>query len=147
MPAHWEGLGPVMEAFAKVSAQADLAARSIVAKAAAEAEKQAKAGFSGSHAKGEPHVGGNKPNIVTGNLRRSIKHDPVHRDGIASYGTTVGPTAVYGRRVELGYAGGGGGPGHQRTRPFPYFEPGARRAQARFDAIAAAEWGRFLLRR
>lgn len=142
--ATWHGVSEVMAAFEKVSAQADAATRTIVVKAAAVVEKQAKSNFSGSHKKGEPHVGGSKPNIVTGNLRRSITHTAVTRSGLGEYSSRVGPTAVYGRRVELGYSGGGGGRGHQPTRAFPYFQPGAQAARRQFAGIAAAEWGRFL---
>lgn len=144
--ASWSGLSDVLAAFEKVSVQADTATRVIVVKAAAVAEAEIKRGFSGSHKKGEPHVGGNKPNIVTGNLRRSVTHTAVTRSGLGEYSSRVGPTAVYGRRVELGYAGGGGGRGHQPTRAFPYFRPGADAARRQFGALAATEWARFLRR-
>lgn len=142
--AEWLGLSEVLASFEKVSAQADAATRSIVAKAAATAEAAAKANFQGSHAKGQPHVGGSMPNVVTGNLRRSITHTTVTRTGLAEYSSKVGPTMIYGRRVELGYPGGGGGRGHQMTRPFPYFDPGVRTARAQFSAIAASEWAAFM---
>lgn len=52
----------------------------------------------------------------TGDLRRSIKGEKF-RQGFASYTAIVGPTVIYGRRVELG---GGDWPSGVR---FPYMEP------------------------
>lgn len=52
----------------------------------------------------------------TGDLRRSIKGEKF-RQGFASYTAIVGPTIIYGRRVELG---GGNWPAGVR---FPYMEP------------------------
>lgn len=52
----------------------------------------------------------------TGNLRRSIKGFK-YQSGFASYSALVGPTIIYGRRVELG--GGNWKPGVR----FPYMEP------------------------
>ena len=51
----------------------------------------------------------------------------------------IGPTAIYGRRVELGYPGGTG-PGHQATRPYPYMEPAARDNYHKVEEIVAANW-------
>lgn len=142
MPVY--GLAEVRAALEKVTREADAASRVIVVKGAAMAESAAKKNFDGSHAKGQPHVGGDKPNVVTGNLRRSITHDPVVRIGVASYGTRVGPTVIYGRRVELGYQGGGGGRGHQTTRPFPYFGPAVAATAAPLNALAYKTWAEFL---
>lgn len=52
----------------------------------------------------------------TGDLRRSIRGEKF-RQGFASYSAIVGPTIIYGRRVELG---GGNWPSGVR---FPYMEP------------------------
>ena len=52
----------------------------------------------------------------TGDLRRSIRGEKF-RQGFASYTAIVGPTIIYGRRVELG--GGNWQPGVR----FPYMEP------------------------
>ena len=52
----------------------------------------------------------------TGDLRRSIRGEKF-RQGFASYTAIVGPTIIYGRRVELG---GGDWPSGVR---FPYMEP------------------------
>ena len=52
----------------------------------------------------------------TGDLRRSIMGEKF-RSGFASYSAIVGPTIIYGRRVELG-----GGNWKAGVR-FPYMEP------------------------
>lgn len=127
----------------KIAARADATARSNIVEGAALVEKLAKRNFEGSHARGEPHVGGDKPNVVSGTLRRSIHHSPIIRLGLGYYATRIGPSTVYGRRVELGYIGDpGGGRGHQTTRSFPYFEPAVGVARPEFYAIGARGWAR-----
>lgn len=133
------GVSAVMDAFTKVSAQADATSRTIVTKAAALVEKTAKGNFQGAHRRGQPHVGPMQPNIVTGNLRRSITHTRVARSGPFTWSTEVGPTAIYGRRVELG-----GTFGNNTTRPFPYFGPAVDATQSQIAELAAAEWATFL---
>lgn len=131
----WEGLQGVYEALDRISEQADEAAKAIVTKGAAIVEAEIKAGFSGSHKKGEPHVGGAQPNIVTGTLRRSVRANPVVKTGPSEYGTQVGPRVIYARRVELGYRG---------SRGYPYVTPGHGRAMPKLAAIQAEEARRFL---
>lgn len=119
----------------KVIAQADAAAKATVAQAAAELEKSAKSNFSGTHKRGQPHVGGDLPNVVTGTLRRSITHEPVKKIGLGTWATTVGPTVVYGRRVELGLNG---------SKAYAYFSPAYRDLLKRFRDIAAENWRKAL---
>jgi hypothetical protein len=59
---------------------------------------------------------GKPPQNRTGNLRRSIKGEKM-REGFATYSAVVGPTIIYGRRVELG---GGNWPSGTK---FPYMKP------------------------
>jgi hypothetical protein len=139
------GLAEFRAAIEKVAAETDAAARLAVTKAAAYLEKEAKAGFEGVHGKGQPHVGGDKPNVVTGTARRSIRSDPVSRMGLGDYRTIVAPRAVYYRRLELGYPGGQGR-GHQHTRAFPSFGPAAEKAREKFPEIAGDTWREFLTR-
>lgn len=73
-------------------------------------------------------VSGLPPMNRTGDLRRSIRGEKF-RTGFASYSAIVGPTIVYGRRVELG---GGNWPSGTR---FPYMEP----AYAQFRSIVAPQ--------
>jgi hypothetical protein len=130
------GLAEFKRALVKVAAEADEAARLAVSRTAAVAESEAKKHFQGSHKRGEPHTGGAEPNIVTGNLRRSIKTDPITHYGVGDYGTVVAPRAIYGRRVELGYPEGRGA--------YPYFMAAAKTARDQFRDIAAEQWRAFL---
>lgn len=142
----WAGLKEITAAIEKVSGQADTGARSIVARSAAVVEAAAKDNFQGSRkrVKGprggrayDPpeHVGGDKPNIITGTLRRSIRTDPIVRHGLAEYGTIVAPRVIYARRVELGFDG---------SKGYPYFSPAVQETKAKLQTIAAEEWRKFL---
>lgn len=131
------GLSELNAAIDRITAEATEVARTIVTTAGADTVREAQGNFEGSHKKGEPHVGGDKPNVVTGNLRRSIRYTPPERLGMFEYSTQVGPTTVYGRAVELGYAA-------RNVRPHPYFTPAAAHALERITATAEAEWAKFL---
>lgn len=133
----WDGLKAFTGAFDRLSAEADLAAKEIVTKGAAMVEKAAKANFEGSHdRKVHGHVGGgDKPNVVTGDLRRSIRADPVVRTGAGAWATRVYPRMVYARRVELGWNGKG---------KYPYFTPGYDQVKPQIEALARATWAAYL---
>lgn len=131
------GLTELNAAIDRITAAAGEAAKSTVGTGAAMLTAAAQANFQGSHKKGEPHVGGTKPNVVTGYLRRSIRFTPPARLGMFEYSSQIGPTAVYGRAVELGYAA-------RNMRPHPYFDPAAREVTPRLQGIAVAAWARFL---
>ena len=79
----------------------------------------------GKRSPGEKAISGQPPMNRTGNLRRSIKGEKM-RLGFASYAAVVGPTIIYGRRVELG---GGNWPAGTK---FPYMKP----AWERFRPLA-----------
>lgn len=131
------GLPELFAAIDRITVEAADVAKRIVTTAGADTVREAQANFEGSHAKGQPHVGGDRPNVVTGMLRRSIRYTPPERLGMFEYSTQVGPTTVYGRAVELGYAA-------RNVRPHPYFEPAANHALERITATAEAEWAKFL---
>jgi hypothetical protein len=131
----WHGLEDLEKAVVRAGVQADAAARANTNLAAATLIRDAQNNFQGSHKKGQPHVGGDKPNVVTGNLRRSIMADSTKSFGMGIYSTQVGPTMKYGRRVELGLA---------PTGAYPYFGPAAAKLRAELGAIATANWARFI---
>lgn len=131
------GLTELNAAIDRITASAAEAAKVTVGTAAAMLTGAAQANFEGSHKKGQPHVGGSKPNVVTGYLRRSIRFTPPARLGMFEYSSQIGPTAIYGRAVELGYAA-------RNMRPHPYFDPAVREVTPRLPAIATAAWARFL---
>ena len=131
------GLTELYAAIDRITEAGVQAAKSVVGTGAAMLTAEAQANFQGSHKKGQPHVGGDRPNVVSGYLRRSIQFTPPQRLGTFEYSSQIGPTAVYGRAVELGYAA-------RNVRPHPYFEPAARTVTDRLPALAASTWLRFL---
>lgn len=58
--------------------------------------------FHGSHPPGFHHVGGDAPNVVSGNLAWSIVAPPSVNIGAGRYTTRVAPTAIYSRVIEFG---------------------------------------------
>jgi hypothetical protein len=132
------GLPELQSAISKIVAAADDVAREIVVASATIIEAAAKRNFQGSHAKGQPHVGGNMPNVVTGTLRRSIHSESVTRIGFGIHGTRMGPSTVYGRRVELGFNG---------SRGYAYFTPAIRDNKQKIQALARERWAAALARK
>ncbi len=110
----------------------DAAERRILTQGAALIEKAAKANFEGSHKRGEPHVGGDKPNVVTGTLRRSIYHTPIAGTP-GNRSVQVGPRVVYARAIEWGNP-------RNNSRPLPYFEPAVQQVTPAIGEMAAREW-------
>ncbi len=133
--AAWVGMDELQRAFIRAGAQVDAAAKANVAEASLRLIKDARGNFEGSHKKGQPHVGGNKPNVVTGNLRRSIMGAGLAHLAMGEYSTKVAPTAKYGRRVELGLA---------PTGAYPYFGPATAKLRNEMGAIAAANWAKHI---
>lgn len=76
----------------------------------------------------EKAISGHPPMNRSGDLRRSIRGEKFNI-GFANYTAIVGPTIVYGRRVELG---GGNWPDGVR---FPYMEP----AWVHFQGVVAPQ--------
>jgi len=107
----------------------------------AEVERAAKANFEGAHRRNEPRVpnSSNKPNIVTGTLRRSIRTTGVQRLA-GGYSTTVGPTAIYGRRVELGFTGADSRGRRYNQPAYPFFGPGVKEVRLRVHEISVRNW-------
>lgn len=125
----WLNVRELASALDRIAKEYDASGRAALIAAATTVEASAKANFEDAHSKGEPHVGGNKPNVVSGTLRRSIGFDTPHRLGVAEWATKVEPHTIYARRVELGYPGGKGR-GRQKTRAFPYFKPAVKDTRA-----------------
>lgn len=120
-------------------------------------QADARANFQGTHAKGWHHLGGDKPNVVSGDLQASIRFlTPTTKEGPAKYSNRSGPTMVYSRTIELG--------GHitpvaakylswfdaqmgvQRFRksvdipPRPYFSPARFSLEPKMSAIFYRSW-------
>ncbi len=139
--AAWLGINEAIAALAKMDARVDAASMTTTVMVGAALETKAKNNFVGAHRRGEPRVpnGENKPNVVTGTLRRSIRSTPVVR--LASgYMTSVGPTTEYGRRVELGFRGADSLGRTYNQPPYPYFGPAVAEVRASALAIATTNW-------
>jgi hypothetical protein len=128
----WVGIPEFKAAAEKLAKQADVASRMILVQSASLVVRNAQENFVGSHRRNKPHVGGSKPNVVTGQTRRSIKFEGVVRVGLATYMTRVGPTVAWGRRLELGMNGKGA---------YPYFGPAVEKSRIQFPSIASSAWG------
>ncbi len=124
--------------------RANAAAIEAVTTGAALIERNAKSNFEGNHKKGQPHVGGSKPNVVTGTLRRSIHSEPVEQLSVGRYQAKVGPSVIYGRRIELGFRGSDSLGRNYRQPPYPYFGPAVEAAQPLLDGIFTRAWARAL---
>ena len=111
----------VIKAQAKIDRGAMMARDEMMNKLIQLSKEQIK----GKRQPGEKAESGKPPMNRTGNLRRSIKGEKM-RVGFASYAAVVGPTIIYGRRVELG---GGNWPTGTK---FPYMKP----AWERFRPLA-----------
>lgn len=136
----FEGLEAALAKITELVVKQNAATRTATAKALHVVEREIKTNLSrGSHRKGEPtgSLPGEPPDLVTGNLRRSITvtgPDPV---GAVSWAGKVGPTAVYGRIQELGGVTGAHG-SHLPARP--YVEPALDRVQPEIARIFYEAW-------
>ena len=134
----WIGTRELEDAFKNIALRADMASKAIVSESAALVVAKAQSNFEGTRIRvksstgkswsvyPERHVGGDKPNIITGYLRRSIRSTPIIKLGRGDYVTKVGPNAIYGRSVELGYKG---------SKGYPFFTPAVEEAMTQFEAI------------
>ena len=146
MTVEWFGEDQFYAALKSVMKDVDAASSTIVDQGSMMIVRAAQANFSGTHAKDEPHVGGNKPNIVTGDLRRSIMADSVTRLSFANYSVTIAPRMVYGRRVELGFVGADSLGRNYNTPGYPYFMPGVHAVLPDLQYLAAKTWGQVFKR-
>jgi len=106
--------------------RASLASVRFVQEGALLIERQAKVNASGpKHKRGTPTKAspGSGPGIITGTLRRSIRTELGRVAGYAE--AKVGPTAIYGRAVELTYN-------------YPYLIPAAKFVQSVALPVLAA---------
>lgn len=121
------GVPQFMAALDGMVAAADYAAREATGKGAHLIEAETKKNLSiGSHARGEPTTSapGTPPDLVTGQLRRSIRVQGPTKTGPGTWESKTGPTAVYGRIQELGGVTGRGGATTLPARP--YLEPAVK---------------------
>jgi hypothetical protein len=129
----WHGITEVDGALEGLVDRAQAASRDAVVEAAHLAELAMKqhAGEGGRHAKATPTPAtpGGGPAVISGTLRRSIRVGDIQPFGATGYSAKVGPTAIYGRRVELEY-------------DYPYTGPGLQDVLPQLPAIYARVWGK-----
>jgi hypothetical protein len=133
-----EGLDEFRAAIERKRAAVSLETRRAVAEGAATVERGAKVAASGRPG----------PNVITGTLRRGIRASEVTPWGRAGWQGHVGPTNVYGRRVELGFLGRDSvgrvyGP-PRNPAMYPYFTPTWAAFTPRWSGMLAAHWARAL---
>lgn len=109
-------INQVIAAVNKQTQKIDLGVRAARDEMMSRLIQLAKEQIQGKREPGEKAEAGKPPKNRTGNLRRSIKGEKI-REGFATYSAIVGPTIIYGRRVELG---GGNWP---QGLKFPYMSP------------------------
>ncbi len=128
------GVPEFVAALEAMDARASLACRNTVRDGAQMIQRQAR-----MNATGRPG-----PRVRTGTLRRSITIKYPHRGGGGLYEAQIGPTAIYSRRIELGFDGTDSIGRTYHQPPYPYFRPafqfGTTVAIHRIwrDAVAAA---------
>jgi hypothetical protein len=111
-------LAQVLAGFDATEDQYEKAAQYAITVTGLAVERQAKINANtGTHKKGEPRSGGPGPNVVTGNLRRSITTQS--RYGFGTYIAEVSATMSYARHVELG------GPNWKPGVKYPFLGPAA----------------------
>lgn len=136
------GVDEWMKALDLIVARATAAALEIVTGGAQLVVREAMSSFQGSHARGQPHVGGAAPNVVTGTTRRSIRMISASATGPGSAAAFVGPTVRWGRRLEKGFDGRDKLGRVYQQRPYPFMTPGLQRARAAYLALARDTWSR-----
>lgn len=133
MSISWHGVPEFNRDLAALTVRAETAGRAFVEQGSHIVEEGIKkrAGEGGRHAKGTPTTAskGGGPAVVTGTLRRSIIPGPVMQRSRTRYEAEIGPTTVYGRRVELEFG-------------YPYVGPGFADVHSRLSALAKQLWGR-----
>ena len=109
-------------------------------------EANAKRQFEGNHPPGQPHIGGNKPNVASGTLYRSITLVPPMPEplGLGIWRVSVAPTTKYGRRIELGFRGADSLGRRFNQPPYPFMQPGLEQAIPILSTVFSDAWARAL---
>lgn len=129
---YFAGLTEFTRGIERLVVRTDIATRNAVVKGAAAIEREAKlkAGEAGRHQRGTPTPAapGTGPAIITGTLRRSIHTRGPYRRGIGTWEAMIGPSVIYGRRVELEY-------------DYPYMRPAVDLVHKTVLPVLLREWG------
>lgn len=131
----WDNVRAFKAALEKTVMEVDKSSRAGLISLLAITEAEAKKNFRGSHSRGTPHVGGAQPNIITGNLRRSITHSQPIVIGLGTLMARAWPNAVYARSVEMGNP-------EAHSGAYPYFAPAVRAMRLRINEVMADAWSK-----
>ena len=152
-----DGVSAVIARLEEIKRNIDSATRDGTQRAGETLQRDARANFQGVHGPGYHHGGGDRPNTVSGHLQGSIIFlNPVLSDGPGSYQTRIGPTAVYGRLIELGGTISPKAAGYLSwfdsqmgvrrftkevtVPPYPYFRPAWDTLAPKMERIFATAW-------
>lgn len=117
----WSGMAEAKAALDEKVAQTHAATRKFVASGLhmAEAAMKVETVAHGRHKVGTPTPAspGSGPSQIHGVLTRSIKVGPIEPFGTWGWAGEVGPTVIYGRRIEMEYNYPYAGPGWAKTIP------------------------------
>lgn len=98
-----DGVSDVVAALEIIKAKVDRATYVATDTSGRLLQSDARHNFQGAHAPGFHHIGGDKPNTVSGHLQGSIRFlTPTIKIGPGEYSNRSGPTAIYSRVIELG---------------------------------------------
>ena len=150
MKLNVKGVPDVEKALNALTKRLDLAARNSAYKGAILVRNYAVREFRGrTSAAPQP----TRPTARTGHLRDSIQVRDLQRTG-NGWSAKVGPTQLYGRRVELGFDGevrgytrkdGVSVAAHMaKSRPFPYMVPGFNASRPELIALYNSEFRKAL---
>lgn len=116
------GVSDVLTSLDKLTKKTELAVKTATSRMASEAEREVKHQIKGHHKEGTktPSAVGSPPTNITGTLRASVTHE-VKKIGFAEFYAWIGPTAVYGRAVELG------APNWESGVTYPFVAPAAKK--------------------
>ena len=136
-----------------------------VGRAALLVEANSKTSFGPAHKKGSRKIVQDRPQVVSGNLMRSIGVRSLEQTGEYDFEARVGPTMKYGRRIELGFNGyvtGSMVSAHSRNtqngvvyvgeyrrkgyrvnqNAYPYMQPGVQKSLPDIERIFISSWTR-----
>jgi hypothetical protein len=116
------------------------ATREAVQRSALLIEANAKASFGPAHEAGTEKTVFDRPQSITGALRRSIEVVESSHRTIRGWEAKVAPQMIYGRRIELGFTGTDSLGRDYDQPPYPYFSPGVEKSLPDMERIFIASW-------
>ena len=167
MTMKWEVLGErkFIESIDTVIGLINEVTKDAVGRSALLVEANSKTSFGPAHKKGSRKLVQDRPQVVSGNLMRSIGVRSLSQTGEYSFEARVGPNMNYARRIELGFKGHVSGSivkAHARhtqngtvyvrsylrkgynvnQSAYPYMQPGVKKSLPEMERIFISAWTR-----